>query len=82
MRGSLRYSVRTANLIQPELEIDTNVESGHIFRPLLRAKVDEKWVNLEQELYQSREFEIRLTLGRGHATTAPSIWSIKLNGKD
>ena len=81
MRGSLTYSVRTANLIQPELEIDTDVGSGHIFHPQLRAKVDEKWVSLEQELYPSREFEIRITLGRGEATTAPSISSIKLKDR-
>ncbi len=81
MCGALTYAVRTANLIRPELEIDTDVKRHHIFRPQLRAKVGEKWINLDQEIYPSREFEISLVLERGEATTAPSISSIKLKGK-
>jgi hypothetical protein len=54
---------------------------GNFFHTQLRAKVGGKWVNLKDQDLLSREFEIRMTLGRGQAETSPRISRMKLKGR-
>ncbi len=81
MIGKLVYSVRSVENIYPELELDIELTEGNFFHTDLRAKVDEKWVKLTDEELLSREFEIRMTLGRGRAEALPYISRMKLTGK-
>ncbi|MCZ6676598.1 MAG: metallophosphoesterase [Candidatus Poribacteria bacterium] len=81
MIGELSYSVRTVDKIYPELEMDMKVTKQHLFHPQLRAKIYGKWVNLKNEILPSQEFEIRVILGRGHATKLPHISRMKLRDR-
>ena len=79
--GNLTYSVRSVDAIYPELELDMALTEGNFFHADLRAKAGEKWVNLKDKEILSREFEIRLTLGRGQAEKSPYISGMKLKGR-
>ena len=81
MIGELVYSVRSVDAIYPELEMDMELTEGNFFYTDLRAKAGEKWVNLTDEELLSREFEIRMTLGRGQGEALPHISRMKLKGK-
>ena len=78
MIGKFACSIRTAEKIYPQLEMDMEVTTRHLFQPQLRAKIYGEWVEMRDELLPSQEFEIRLILGRGQATTSPSISRITL----
>ena len=79
--GNLTYSVRSVDAIYPELELDMALTEGNFFHADLRAKAGEKWVNLKDKEFLSREFEIRMTLGRGQAEESPYISGMKLKGR-
>ena len=81
MMGHLVYSVRSVDNIYPELELDMELAEGNFFHTDLRAKADEKWVKVTDEELLSREFEIRMTLGRGRAEALPYISRMKLTGR-
>lgn len=81
MIGELAYSVRSVEEIYPELEMDMELTEGIFFHTHLRAKAGGKWVNLKDQDLLSREFEIRITLGRGQAAESPYISRMKLKGK-
>lgn len=81
MIGELIYSVRTVDNIYPELEMDTKLTEGNFFHTDLRAKAGEEWVNVREEELFSREFKIRMTMGRSQAEEPPNISRIKLKGR-
>ena len=81
MIGELTYSVRSVDEIYPDLEIDMELMKGNFFHTQLRTKVRGKWVNLKDQDLLSREFEIRITLGRGRAEESPYISRMKLKGR-
>lgn len=81
MMGKLVCSARSVENINPELELDMELTKGNFFHTDLRAKADEKWVKVTDEELFSREFEIRMTLGRGQAEALPYISRMKLTGK-
>jgi 3',5'-cyclic AMP phosphodiesterase CpdA len=81
MIGELAFSVRSVNDIYPQLEMDMELIEGNFFHADLRAKVGGKWVKLEGQDLLSREFEIRMALGRGRAEESPYISRMKLKGR-
>jgi hypothetical protein len=82
MVGELMYHVRTANKIDPQLEMDMEVTSRHFFIPRLHAKVYNDWVDLKDGALPSQEFKIRVVLGNGDAARPPSISRIKLKDRE
>ena len=81
MIGELAYSVRTVDKIYPQLDIDMEVRTSHLFHPNLRAKVNGQWMDLKDKILPSQEFDIRIILGRRRAANPPYISGIKLRNK-